>query len=279
MLATGRIVFATAITGFGVLCLAYVDFVHALQPVPASLPGYGFLAVLTGLLLLVAGLAVMADVRTDAVGLALVALLTSWIVLLHIPSAFTDPALLRSPWWVRTFETSALAGAALILAGLASDPARGSWVRTGRVAFGVSLPVFGMLHFIYADNVASLVPPWYPWPLFWAYLTGAGHFAAGVAIAAGVLPRLAATLAGVMYGSWALTLHIPRVWCRAFGPCQFMDEAAALQSPRLGLTSMFVAVGMCGSAWIVAGSLARKGSNAPSYDHARPAPMDGRPPS
>jgi uncharacterized membrane protein YphA (DoxX/SURF4 family) len=277
MLSTGRVVYATAITGFGVLCLAYVDFVDALQPVPASLPGYGFLAVLTGVLLLGAGLAVMADVRTDAVALALVGMFALWIVLLHVPSAFTDPSLLRSPWWVRTFETSSLAGAALVLAGLASDPVRNSWVRAGRITFGVSLPVFGILHFIYADNVASLVPPWYPWPLFWAYLTGLGHFAAGVAIAAGVLPRLAATLAGVMYGSWVLTLHIPRVWCRAFGPCAFMGEAASSQSPRNGLTSLFVAIGMCGAAWIVAGSLARKGPRSPSYDHASPAPMDGAP--
>lgn len=124
----------------------------------------------------------------------------------------------------------------------------------GRVLFGASLPVFGVLHFVYADNVASLIPDWYPRPLFWAYLTGLGNVAAGVSITTGVLSRLAAVLAGGMYGTYALTLHVPRA-VSTYVPQLFLDDPTVLQDARAGLTSLFVAIGMWGAAWIVAGSL------------------------
>jgi uncharacterized membrane protein YphA (DoxX/SURF4 family) len=170
-------------------------------------------------------------------------------VFLHVPSAFTDPELLRSPWWIRTFESVALGGAALILAGMAGNPGNARLLRAGRIAFGVSLPVFGILHFIYPENVAALValsPARFPWPIFWAYLTGAGHVAAGIGIATGVMARWAAILAGFMYASWALTLHLPRI----------IDNPATYSGDRRELTSLFVCVAFWGAAWIVAGSLA-----------------------
>jgi uncharacterized membrane protein YphA (DoxX/SURF4 family) len=242
---SGRVLYAIGMIGFGAVCLVYVDFVNSLQPVPASLPGYAVLAVLTGVVLGAAGLAIMVDVKTRLSGIALASLFALWIALLHIPSAFTDPSLLLSPWWIRTFETLALAGAALILAGVAAEPVRERWVSAGRIAFGVSLPVFGILHFIYPESVAALVelsPAGYPWPLFWAYLTGFGHFAAGLAIATGVMSRLAAVLAGFMYASWALTLHLPRV----------IDNPPAYAGDRQELTSLLVCVAFWGAAWIVA---------------------------
>lgn len=261
----GRTFFAIAMVGFGILCLAYDDFVHQLQPVdmflPASAPGYRILALLTGVILVAAGLAIVANVKAYQVTAALAALLALWIVLLHVPSAFLDPSLLRSPFWVRTFETLSLTGGAVVLAGLTSRPTRGPWIRIGQVLFGVSLPVFGILHFVYAANVASLVPAWYPWPLFWAYVTGLGNVTAGAAIVTGVLARPAALLAGFMYGTYAVTLHIPRALTLHI-PDLLTEDPASLQSARGGLTSLFVAVAMWGVAWLVAGSLVRDGSSA-----------------
>jgi uncharacterized membrane protein YphA (DoxX/SURF4 family) len=211
----GRVLFAVAITGFGVLCLGYVDFVSALQTVPAWMPAYEPLAIATGVILLVSGLAIMADVRTGLAARVLIAFLVSWIVLLDIPGAIADPVQFRSPFWIRTFETVALAGAAVILAERARVSPRAGRIRAGAMAYGIALPVFGALHLIYPQSVAALIPPWYPAPMFLAYFTGAAMVAGGLAIVSGIFPRLAATLAGVMYGSWALTLHIPRSWCRA----------------------------------------------------------------
>jgi uncharacterized membrane protein YphA (DoxX/SURF4 family) len=259
MLTLGRIAFALAMAGFGVLSLLYVDFVHQLQPIPAWMPGYSLLAILTGVALIVAATGIALDRNARIAALAVAGFFSLWIVSLQVPSAFTDPALLRSPWWIRTFESVTLVGGAVTLAALRSDPVRTRWLRGARIAFGVSLPVFGVLHLIYPGSVASLVPPWYPAPMFWAYFTGFAQIAAGLGVAVLVMPRVAAILAGLMYGTWALTLHIPRSWCRLQGPCGFLDApVVGLEGSRAGLTSLFVAFAMCGSAWIVAGSLAAR---------------------
>ena len=258
----GRLVFGLAITGFGGVGLLYVDFLNSLQPSPDWLPGYAPLALVNGAALVAAGVAIMLERQARLAALGVVVFFLACIIFLHVPSAFTQPELLRSPWWIRTFESVALAGGAATLIGLRStgdpdqDRDRERWVRGARIAFGLSLPVFGVLHLIYARSTTPLVPPWYPWPLFWIVFTGLAQIAAGLAIAAGVLARLAAILAGVMYGSWALTLHLPRVVCRLGGPCAFLDGPGGFEALRGEITSLFVAVGMCGAAWLIAGDIA-----------------------
>lgn len=32
----------------------------------------------------------------------------------------------------------------------------------GRISFGVALPAFGVLHFVYRDQVARVIPGWIP---------------------------------------------------------------------------------------------------------------------
>lgn len=251
MLVLGRTMFAIAVIGFGALSLIYRDFVHNLQPVdllvPASTPGYVPLALLTGVFLIAAGALVLAQVRTFHAAVALAMFLALWVVLLQLPTAFLHPRLLRSPWWVRTFEVVAMSGASLMLAGLASRPRRERWVGLGRLLFGVSLPVFGVLHLIYGPGTARLIPAFYPFPLFLAYFTGAAKIAAGLAIALGRVPRIAAMLTALLYAIYALTLHIPR---------QFIGRPPDAQ--RAGSTSMFVAIAFCGAALIVAGAVQRR---------------------
>jgi uncharacterized membrane protein YphA (DoxX/SURF4 family) len=251
------LIFGFAVLGFGFVGLLYVDFLNSLQPVPAGLLGYSALAALNGVALAVAGIAILADRKAGTAALAIVGVFAACIAFLQVPSAFTRPELLRSPWWVRTFESVALIGGAATLAGVRATAIRRRWVETGRIAFGLALPVFGVLHLIYGEGTASLIPPWYPMPLFLAYFTGVAQIAGGLAIAIGIWPRLAATLAGVMYGSWAVTLHVPRVWCRLQGPCDFLDVPGGLEAARGGITSLFVAFAMCGAAWLVAGGVAR----------------------
>jgi uncharacterized membrane protein YphA (DoxX/SURF4 family) len=262
----GRTIVGAAIAGWGVIGLVFGEFVSSLQPVPAGLPGYVFSAWLNAFFLLAAGLALVAGFRVRLFALALVGWLVVWIPLLHVPQAIMEPAMLRSPFWIRTFELLAIAGACLVLAGHASTPVRDDWVRLGRRLFGISLPVFGILHFVYPVSVAVLIPPWYPWPLFWAWFTGAAHFAAGIAIASGVWARPAALLAGTMYGLWALTLHLPR---------QFMEDPVNYVAPRNDWTSLCVAVAFCGAAWIVAGSLEQRATaNAPARTEGRGVPTE-----
>src|SRR5690348_12637814 len=81
-----------------------------------------------------------------------------------------------------------------------------------RFLAGLSAVVFGLAHFNYIDFTATMVPAWIPpSQVFWAWATGAGHLAAGVALVIGIRARLAVTLHAVMMGSFVLFVHLPRV--------------------------------------------------------------------
>jgi uncharacterized membrane protein len=108
----------------------------------------------------------------------------------------------------------------------------------GRVFVALSLVVFGVQHFIYGGFVATLVPAFMPGRLFWAYFVGVAFVGAAVGILTRMLARPAATMLGVMFFLFVALLHIPRI----IGKSNDGNE----------WTSGFVALAMCGGAWILA---------------------------
>ncbi|HEY1994461.1 MAG TPA: hypothetical protein VGG81_08660 [Edaphobacter sp.] len=156
------------------------------------------------------------------------------------------------PWTV-LFEILAMVGGAWGLA--AGFPAEGrgssSWDGTvlrlaeaGRFLIAISLVVFAVQHFMYARFVATLVPAWIPARLFWAYFTGIAFVAAAVSIATKRMLGMGATLLGTMFFLWVVLLHAPRV----AGAIRNGDE----------VTSLFVAVAMCGLSFVLAGTYGRR---------------------
>lgn len=250
MLLLGRVLFAAGLAALGAQNLILGNFLAELQPVPAWLPGRVLWAYLTGALLIGAGASIIANKRVRLAGALLGLTLFLWVLLLFLPKLAGDPR--NGGAWTSGFEIFAMGGAAWILAGRAAservlaprwNKLIDSAVTPGRLCFGASLPVFGVLHFIYHDYVASVVPAWIPAAMFWAYFTGIAHIAAGVSIVTDVIARVAATLLGIMFGTWVLILHVPRV--------------AADAGNRHEWTSLFVATTLCGGAWLVAASLAK----------------------
>jgi uncharacterized membrane protein len=108
----------------------------------------------------------------------------------------------------------------------------------GRIFVAVSLVVFGVQHFIYGGFVATLVPAFMPRRLFWAYFVGVGFFAAAAGILYKLMARAAATMLGVMFFLFVVLLHIPRIIGKSGDGNEW--------------TSGFVALAMCGGAWILA---------------------------
>ena len=108
----------------------------------------------------------------------------------------------------------------------------------GRFFVAISLVVFGVQHFMYGGFVAGLVPAWMPGRLFWAYFVGVAFFAAAAGILYEKMARSAATMLGVMFFLFVLLLHIPRI--------------AGHSSDGKEWTSGFVALAMCGVAWVLA---------------------------
>lgn len=228
-----RLIYGLGAIGLGVLGFVVGDFALQWQPVAKGVPGREALAYVSAALLLAGGAGAVWS-RTAAWGaLALGVMYGVWVVVLHMPNALTNrPNDLAA--WNAVAEALALALGGLAGWGIAHRP---DWAeRAGRL-FGLCPVIFGLAHFGYAAFTASMVPGWLPAPLFFAYLTGACHMAGGLALIAGVLPRLAATLLAAMYATFALVLHLPRV--------------IAAPGERIEWTMLFIAVSLTGAAWIV----------------------------
>jgi uncharacterized membrane protein YphA (DoxX/SURF4 family) len=116
--------------------------------------------------------------------------------------------------------------------------------RLGQLLFGVCALLFGGAHFFYMSLTVPLVPKWLPpSQQFWAYATGIGHIAAGVAIVTGVQARLAAILLTVMFASFTPLVHLPML--------------LADPTSRMNWSENALNIALTGAAWVVADSLAR----------------------
>ena len=112
------------------------------------------------------------------------------------------------------------------------------------MTFAVCALLFGGAHFFYMNLTIPYVPKWLPpSQAFWAYATGIGHIAAGVAILAGVRARVAAILLTAMYASFTPLVHLPMLLAKPSSHWIWSENA-------LNLT-------LTGVAWVVADSLAR----------------------
>jgi uncharacterized membrane protein len=222
-------------------------------------PAYPLAAYITGILFLAAGLGMLANFKARLWALGLGNLLFLILLLLDVGRVTAKPLDLN----VRTiaFETLAICGAAYMLGGIlgrrkaGGEPRPGEGtteklITFGRWLFAVSAVVFGITHFLILGFIASLVPAWMPWHMFWAYLTGAAFIAAGISIASKWLGRLAAIWLGIMFMIWFLLLHMPRL-------LGIYKVGGGLRNPN-EWSSALIALGMWGGSWICAWALSTK---------------------
>ncbi len=241
----GRWFFAIAICGFGIQQFIYKGFVQGITIVPDWMPAHLFWSYATGALLI--GCAIGIALREKAQLAALVTGMLFLIIVLILHS-YQISAIVHKNGNERTraFETLALCAGAFILAGALRGDRSGSGSASftemrstaGRYVFAFCLLVFGYDHLPIAQFIASLVPAWMPWHLFWAYFTACGFLAAGLSIATNIQVRLSASLLGLMFFLWVLLLHAPR---------------AAKNPHGLGeWNSLFVALAMSGISFSLA---------------------------
>jgi uncharacterized membrane protein YphA (DoxX/SURF4 family) len=238
-------VYGLGVMAVGMACLAFGDFDSG-QPVPENFPARTALAYAAGAFMVIAAAAVEWR-RTAAWGAAA---LTAYYALFVV--MLMNGRLLLSNYAVfLTYENIAIqlaigSGALIIYATTARIDAAlaARLTRLGRLAFGVCALVFGGAHFVYMNLTAPLVPKWLP-PTqeFWAYTTGVGFVAAGVAILTGVQARLAAILLTAMLVSFALLVHEPMLMADHSIHYNWTESAENLAA--------------IGAAWVVADSLAR----------------------
>jgi len=230
MFKLGHFFFAVAMAVFGIH-LIYGNFEKP-APGPPWTPQHLPWIYVTAIVLIAGAVGIAANKKTRWAALLVGAVLLLRVLFFYGPKLVANP---HDPGpWTSGSELLAMCGAALVLAGI---------TRLGRLLFALPLIVFGVQHFMYARFVATFVPPWIPGRLFWAYFVGAAFIAAAVAIMIEKNARLAATLLGLMFLSWVLILHLPRV--------------AAAPHDGKEWTSAFVALAMSGGAFIIAETFGR----------------------
>jgi uncharacterized membrane protein YphA (DoxX/SURF4 family) len=244
MLKLGWISLALSMLGLGLLGFLTGDFALNWQPVPAWVPGRTPLAYLTAGLCWTLGAGLLVDRYKHTFAIAIAVTFLVWAVLLHGPGVVAKPLTIL-PWLGFTERLEVAAGALMLAATqVPGTPFARMGLLIGRISFGLCLPIFGVCHFVYAQFTGDMIPAFIPAHLFWAYFTGVGHIAAGLAILTNVLARLGAILFATMVSGFVLLLHVPRV--------------IAEPGSRTEWTMLVIAVTISAAAWCTAGALARK---------------------
>ena len=240
----GLTLFALGMIGLGILALVYGDFAMVWQPVAPWIPGRTVLAYASGVIMLLGGIGLLVRAAAAWSIRILFPYLIVW-ALLKVPALFVAPGM-EAVWLGMGELTVLLAGGWVLFARLGglregsplSFATGETGVRMARVLFAVSLIPIGLSHIVYVQATADLVPAWLPYRVGWAYLTGAGHIAAGLGVLFSIFPRVAATAEAAMIGVFTIL-----VW----GP-------AILAAPRTRLpwTAFFISWAIASAAWLVA---------------------------
>jgi uncharacterized membrane protein YphA (DoxX/SURF4 family) len=130
--------------------------------------------------------------------------------------------------------------------GLVAIVLRGDWQRArgfdklilfGPIFYAAPLAAFGTEHFTQTQIIASIVPTWMPWHLFWAYFVGACFIAAPLSIVTKVQARLSASLVALTFFLFVMMMDIPALvqvprgrilWVLSFRELSFSSGALAL---------------------------------------------------
>jgi uncharacterized membrane protein/uncharacterized membrane protein YphA (DoxX/SURF4 family) len=102
--------------------------------------------------------------------------------------------------------------------GLVAIFVRGDWQKArgldklilfGPLFYAAPLAAFGTEHFTLTKAIASIVPRWIPWHLFWAYFVGACFIAAALSLVTKVQARLSASLLALTFFLFVVLMDAP----------------------------------------------------------------------
>lgn len=145
---------------------------------------------------------------------------------------------------------SYLVGGVVLAIGLAVVFLRGDWQKArgfdklilfGPLFYASPLAAFGTEHFTRTKLIATLVPDWIPWHLFWTYFVGACFIAAGFSLVTRIQARLSASLLAFTFFLFVVLMDAPG-WARhldnRFAPALMLRELS-FGSGALALAASF----------------------------------------
>lgn len=109
-------------------------------------------------------------------------------------------------------------GGVVFAIGLVMIFVRGDWQKArgldklilfGPLFYAGPVAAFGTEHFTLTTVIASFVPAWIPWHLFWAYFVGACFIAAALSVVTRIQARLSASLLALTYFLFVVLMDAP----------------------------------------------------------------------
>lgn len=216
----GRSFFAISLIAFGIQHFIFQDFVAGRAPAwPAAMPGRLVWAVMSGVALIVAGVAIIFGRKARWAAIASGALIFLWAFPRQIPLVAADPSI-GGAWTSAGKALVLFGGAFAVAASLPEEKGSGlalsfvnlkeSFLYFGLICLSLFMILAGFQHFRFDKFVVTLVPQWIPGAFFWTYFAGIALIAGGTGLLLPQTTRIAAALSGLMIFLWVLMLHIPR---------------------------------------------------------------------
>lgn len=249
----GQLFIAIALLVFGVQHFLYLNFVtRAFPPLPLWMPAIPVLACIFGSLLCITALAIVFKFKARAFSLALAAIIFVMFAVFLLPSLITH--IQNGFIWTNSGKALVLVGANLLIAGSFSNETTQNsllkflekFIPFGKCLLSGFFILAAIMHFIYAEFVATLIPAWIPAHLFWTYFAAVALIAGAIGMLIPKTATLAAGLSALMVFLWVLLLHIPRAWT-----IHDTNETTAL----------FEALTMCGMALLIMVNSANSAAN------------------
>ena len=254
---TGRIFYSIAMLGIGLVALYYHYLPYMLLP-PMHL-GPTVLLILAyffGGVFFLAGAAMLFQIRTGLISFLFGGLILLIVCLWYIPYEVATHFHFKDfGEWENAEKDLSLSGGALVIAGYFAGKNETvirnflpKLIRIGAVFFAIPIICFGTYHFLYPNDVSTMVPLWIPQPIFWTYFAGTALIGSGIAIIFKIRHGVFAALLGLMIFIWFMSIHLPAI---------FTSPHAYLKGE---ITSACLALAYSGAAFVIAGTFSRAGS-------------------
>lgn len=240
----GHIFIAVAMIAFGIQHFNYLDFItRVFAPLPTWIPAHAMFAVIAGVFLCLTGAAIIQKTNACILSLALAGAILLMFIIFQLPNLIAH---LNNPMiWTNAGKALVLAGVSLIAAGSVAKEEPKTCVKLsvpmislGKLFLSGFFILAAIMHFIYADFVATLIPTWIPAHLFWTYFAAIALIAGAVGMFIPKTEFYAAALTALMIFLWVILLHAPR----ALADLHNANET----------TAFFEALAMCGACLLIA---------------------------
>jgi uncharacterized membrane protein len=206
LIKIGPLLYGISMVAVGIHQILIKDFrPEILSPVPAWAHAHSVFPIFTGIVLICAGI-LIAGFKSRNACLFLGVLFLVLIIVCQLPYILFMNSLKPTHLvaWFAAGEELAYSGGAFVMAGLIS----GKPSAMGSIFFSLLIIMFGSSHFVFPDDVSTMVPKFLGAPLFWTYLVGAALIASGIAIIFKIWIRWAAYLLAAMLFLFFLFFHL-----------------------------------------------------------------------